>query len=55
MKAFRIDTPDGFLLAVLGYALGTYGAWICGQLMRIVSGAPQCGASSMRESRWGGT
>jgi hypothetical protein len=24
------------LLAVLGYALGTYGAWLCGQLMRIV-------------------
>jgi uncharacterized membrane protein len=30
--------PVGVLLAVLGYALGTYGAWICGQLMRIVSG-----------------
>jgi len=27
----------GVLLAVLGYALGTYGAWICAQLMRIVS------------------
>lgn len=30
--------PVGVLLAVLGYALGTYGAWFCGQLMRVVSG-----------------
>jgi len=29
--------PIGVLLAVLGYALGTYGGWVCGQLMRIVS------------------
>ena len=29
--------PVGVLLAVLGYALGTYGAWICAQLMRIAS------------------
>jgi uncharacterized membrane protein len=29
--------PVGVLLAVLGYALGTYGAWMCGQLMRIVA------------------
>jgi len=29
--------PVGVLLAVLGYALGTYGAVICGNLMRIVS------------------
>lgn len=29
--------PVGVLLAVLGYALGTYGAWICGILMQIVS------------------
>ncbi len=29
--------PVGVLLAVLGYALGTYGAWICGVLMEIVS------------------
>jgi uncharacterized membrane protein len=29
--------PVGVLLAVLGYALGTYGAWVCGQLMRIVA------------------
>lgn len=29
--------PVGVLLAVLGYALGTYGAWFCAQLMRIVS------------------
>ena len=27
----------GVLLAVLGYALGTYGAWLCGQLMRIAA------------------
>ena len=29
--------PVGVLLAVLGYALGTYAAWLCGQLMRVVS------------------
>lgn len=29
--------PVGVLLAVLGYALGTYGGWISGQLMRIVA------------------
>lgn len=29
--------PVGVLLAVLGYALGTYGAWICGIMMRAVS------------------
>jgi uncharacterized membrane protein len=29
--------PVGVLMAVLGYALGTYGAWLCGQLMRIVT------------------
>lgn len=29
--------PVGVLLAVLGYAIGTYGAWLCGQLMRLVS------------------
>ena len=28
--------PVGVLLAVLGYALGTYAAWLCGQLLRIV-------------------
>ena len=28
--------PVGVLLAVLGYAVGTYGAWLCGQLMRAV-------------------
>jgi len=28
--------PVGVLLAVLGYALGTYMAWLCGQLLRIV-------------------
>lgn len=30
--------PVGVLLAVLGYALGTYGAYISGQMMQIVSG-----------------
>lgn len=30
--------PVGVLLAVLGYALGTYGAYICGQLMRWMAG-----------------
>ncbi|MCP4273120.1 MAG: DUF819 family protein [Gammaproteobacteria bacterium] len=29
--------PVGVLLAVLGYALGTYAAWFCGQLMRVVA------------------
>ena len=29
--------PVGVLLAVVGYALGTYAAWFCGQLMRMVS------------------
>jgi len=29
--------PVGVLMAVLGYAMGTYGALICAQLMRIVS------------------
>ena len=29
--------PVGVLLAVLGYALGTYGAWICGILMQAVA------------------
>ncbi|WP_163322928.1 DUF819 family protein [Draconibacterium mangrovi] len=27
--------PVGVLLAVLGYALGTYGAWMCGLLMQV--------------------
>jgi len=30
--------PVGVLLAVLGYALGTYAAWACGQVMRLVAG-----------------
>ena len=30
--------PVGVLLAVLGYAIGTYGAWFCGILMQTVSG-----------------
>ena len=29
--------PVGVLLAVLGYALGTYGAWMCGILMQTVA------------------
>jgi uncharacterized membrane protein len=29
--------PVGVLLAVLGYALGTYGGWLAGQLMRLLS------------------
>jgi uncharacterized membrane protein len=29
--------PVGVLLAVLGYALGTYGAWVCGLLMQAVA------------------
>lgn len=31
--------PVGVLLAVLGYAIGTYAAWICGQLMRLAAPA----------------
>ncbi len=31
--------PVGVLLAVVGYAVGTYGAWIAAQLMRIASTA----------------
>jgi len=30
--------PVGVLLAVVGYAVGTYGAWVSAQLMRIASG-----------------
>ncbi|MCW8128214.1 DUF819 domain-containing protein [Microbulbifer halophilus] len=30
--------PVGVLLAVMGYALGTYAAWFCGQLLRVVGG-----------------
>lgn len=30
--------PVGALLAVLGYILGTFGAWICGQIMRLIVG-----------------
>lgn len=30
--------PVGVLLAVLGYSLGTYAAWVCGQLLRLVAG-----------------
>ncbi len=30
--------PVGALLAVLGYIVGTFGGWLCGQIMRLVSG-----------------
>ena len=30
--------PVGVLLAVLGYSLGTYAAWVCGQLLRLAAG-----------------
>jgi uncharacterized membrane protein len=30
--------PVGVLLAVLGYALGTYGGWIAGNIMRVIAG-----------------
>ena len=30
--------PVGALMAVLGYALGTYGAILCAELMRLASG-----------------
>lgn len=30
--------PVGVLLAVLGYTLGTYAAWLCGQFLRITAG-----------------
>ena len=29
--------PVGVLLAVMGYVLGTYAAWLCGQVMRVVA------------------
>jgi uncharacterized membrane protein len=29
--------PVGVLLAVLGYAIGTYGAWLCGQILRVIA------------------
>lgn len=29
--------PVGVLLAVLGYAVGTYMAWICGQILQVIS------------------
>ena len=28
--------PVGVLLAVLGYAIGTYAAWLCGQILRVI-------------------
>jgi uncharacterized membrane protein len=30
--------PVGALLAVLGYIVGTFGGWLTGQLMRLISG-----------------
>jgi uncharacterized membrane protein len=30
--------PVGVLMAVVGYVLGTYGAWLCGLMMQIVAG-----------------
>ncbi|MFA0406647.1 DUF819 family protein, partial [Vibrio splendidus] len=30
--------PVGILMAVLGYALGTYGAYICGLIMQAAAG-----------------
>lgn len=30
--------PVGVLLAVLGYAVGTYAGWLCGQLLRLAAG-----------------
>ncbi|MCL1141383.1 DUF819 family protein [Shewanella gaetbuli] len=30
--------PVGVLLAVLGYALGTYMAWLCGQFLQVIGG-----------------
>ncbi len=30
--------PVGVLLAVLGYVLGTYGAWLCGLMMQAIAG-----------------
>ena len=32
--------PVGVLLAVLGYALGTYGAYLCGLMMQAIAGSP---------------
>lgn len=29
--------PVGVLLAVLGYGIGTYGAWLCGQILRVIA------------------
>ena len=29
--------PVGVLLAVFGYALGTYGGWLCGQILRVIA------------------
>jgi len=32
--------PVGVLLAVLGYAVGTYAAWLCGQVLRVIAATP---------------
>ena len=31
--------PVGVLLAVVGYAVGTYAAWFCGILMQVAAGS----------------
>ena len=28
--------PVGVLLAVMGYAIGTYAAWFCGQVLQVI-------------------
>jgi hypothetical protein len=44
--------PVGVLLAVLGYALGTYAAWVTGQIMRLVATTRQVQRSaSARQNR----
>ena len=37
MPVYEDILSDGELLAVLGYAMGTYGAWLCGVLMQLSS------------------
>ena len=37
MPVYEDILSDGELLAVLGYATGTYGAWLCGVLMQLSS------------------
>jgi hypothetical protein len=35
--AVPASAPVGVLLAVLGYAIGAYGAWLCGQILRVIA------------------